>query len=123
MPFHRFKRRLGNILYYVLDTNPYAQNITYTIIAEDEAGNTITTEETGYQYKYHVILEFPSFLIIPRFITATLPAVIAYKKEKFYPFKKIKNGSCGRYLHMFFEIMLRGDCAQRKLLKFLFLGF
>jgi hypothetical protein len=80
MPFHR----------YGLDTNPYAQNITYTIIAEDEAGNTITTEETGYQYKYHVILEFPSFLIIPRFITATLPAVIAYKKEKFYPFKKIK---------------------------------
>ncbi len=52
---------------------PYGTNVTYTIMAEDKANNTITTEELfGYLYQYEVIPEFPSLLILPLFMIATL---------------------------------------------------
>jgi hypothetical protein len=50
-------------------------------MAEDYANNTITTEEMGYTYQYHVVPEFPLFLILPLFVIATLLAVIVYRKK------------------------------------------
>ena len=60
---------------------PYCTNVRYMIIAEDYANNTITTEEMGYTYQYHVIPEFPSLIIPPLFIIATLLAVIVYRRK------------------------------------------
>ncbi len=50
----------------------FGTNVTYVIRAEDNAGNTISTEEMGYEYQYHVIPEFPSWISMPLFLIATL---------------------------------------------------
>jgi Zn-dependent M28 family amino/carboxypeptidase len=61
---------------------PHGTKVTYTIIAEDKANNTITTEKLlGYLYQYEVIPEFPSLLILPLFMIATLLTVIVYRKK------------------------------------------
>jgi hypothetical protein len=61
---------------------PHGTNVTYTVMAEDKANNTITTEELfGYQYQYEVIPEFPSLLILPLFMIATLLAVTVYRRK------------------------------------------
>jgi len=71
----------GNIWNGTIPAFPYCTNVTYAIMAEDNAGNTITTEEMEYEYQYHVIPEFPSFLILPLFMIATLLAVMVYKRK------------------------------------------
>jgi len=60
---------------------PYCTNVTYVIIAEDKANHTITTVDMGYAYQYHVIPEFPPFLIMPLFMIATLLVVMVYKRK------------------------------------------
>jgi hypothetical protein len=61
---------------------PYCTTVTYIIIAEDNANNTITTEEMEQTYQYHVIPEFPYALTVPLFMTATLLSTIAYRRKK-----------------------------------------
>jgi len=60
----------------------YGTTITYVLIAEDWAGNTITTQQMGYSYQYQVIPEFPSLLIAPILMATTLIAILAVKKRK-----------------------------------------
>jgi WD40 repeat protein len=61
----------------------YCTWVNYTIIAEDNVGNTITTGELfGYWYQYHVIPEFPSLLILPLFMIATLLAAIFRRRKR-----------------------------------------
>jgi hypothetical protein len=60
---------------------PYCTNVTYVIIAEDNFNNTITTEEMGYEYKYHVIPEFPSQIVLPLLATATLLTILIRKRK------------------------------------------
>ena len=55
--------------------------ISYRIIAYDGAGNQAVRDHGGLYYVYHVIPEFPSFLIIPLFMITTLLAAIAYKRN------------------------------------------
>jgi len=71
----------GNVWNATIRAFSYCTNVTYVIIAEDNAHNTITTEEMGYEYQYHVIPEFPSFIILPLFMIATLLAVIIYRRK------------------------------------------
>jgi len=72
----------GNIWNGTIPAFDYCTWVNYTIIAEDKVGNIITTEEVyGYQYQYHVIPEFPLFLITPLFMVATLLAVVVYKRK------------------------------------------
>jgi hypothetical protein len=61
---------------------PYCTNVTYIIIAEDNANNTITTQELGFTLEYHVIPEFQFALIMPLFMMTTLLATIAYKRKR-----------------------------------------
>jgi len=73
--------QLGDIWNGTIPAFPHGANVTYTIIAEDKAGNTVTTEELyGHQNQYEVLPEFPSWIILPLFLTATL-AVTIYKKK------------------------------------------
>ena len=71
----------GNVWNATIPAFPYCTNVTYIIIAEDNLGNQKTTEELGYEYKYQVIPEFQSFLILPLFMLATLLAVIVYRRK------------------------------------------
>lgn len=72
----------GNIWNAIIPAFPYCTYVNYTISAEDNVGNAITTEEIfGYQYQYHVIPEFLSFLTLSLFMIATLLAVIVYRRK------------------------------------------
>lgn len=67
---------------------PYGTNVTYVIIAEDNAGNNITTEQIyGYKYEYQVVPEFQLPAILFAFMMATmlLIAVVSRKKRQFPP--------------------------------------
>jgi len=61
---------------------PYCTNVTYSIMAEDKVGNTITTEEMGYKYQYHVIPEFSSPLVLQLFMIAALLALRICKRKR-----------------------------------------
>lgn len=54
-------------------------NVIYKISADDNAGNTVTTDGAGV-YSYEVIPEFSSWIILPLFLIATL-AVIELRKK------------------------------------------
>jgi len=62
----------------------YGTTITYVLIAEDWAGNTITTQQMGYDYQYQVIPEFPSPLIVLILMATTLAAIIAARKRRYH---------------------------------------
>jgi hypothetical protein len=72
----------GNVWNATIPPFPYCTNVTYTIQAEDDVGNTITTEEMGYEYHYHVITEFQSLVILLLFLIATLLTASACTKRK-----------------------------------------
>jgi parallel beta-helix repeat protein len=62
---------------------PYGTNVTYVIIAEDNAGNTITTEQIyGYMYEYRVVPEFPLPTILLALTMTTLFIAIISRKKK-----------------------------------------
>ena len=72
----------GNTWNGTIPTFDYCTWVNYTITAEDKVGNVISSEEEfGYQHQYHVIPEFPSFLILPLFMITTLLAVIVYRRK------------------------------------------
>jgi hypothetical protein len=71
----------GDIYTATIPTLPLGTNVTYLIMAEDKANNTITTEQLGFTYQYEVIPEFPSFLILELFMMTTLLIVIACKRK------------------------------------------
>ena len=72
----------GHVWNGSIPTFEYCTWVNYNIIAEDNVGNTITTGELfGYWYQYHVIPEFPSILILPLFMIATLLPIIIYRRK------------------------------------------
>jgi nitrous oxidase accessory protein len=59
---------------------PHGTTVTYTIMAEDKAGNTVTIEELhGQTNQYEVVPEFPLWIIVPLFLTATVFTRVAKK--------------------------------------------
>jgi hypothetical protein len=72
----------GNIWNATIPAFPYGARVTYTVMAQDKAGNTVSSEELGYEYQYHVIPEFPSSLILSLFMSATLLAIIVYRRKR-----------------------------------------
>ena len=60
---------------------PYCTNVTYVIIAEDNANHTITTVDMGYTYQYHVIPEFTSATILALFMILTVPVAVFARKR------------------------------------------
>jgi hypothetical protein len=62
---------------------PVGTNVTYTIIAQDNAENSISSKDQGYTFDYPVVIpEYPSFIILPLFMTATLLAAMAYRRKR-----------------------------------------
>lgn len=60
----------------------YGTNVSYNIIASDNAGNTITTEQLGYEYQYTVVPEYPFQLILFPFMAGLLAALFAAKRKR-----------------------------------------
>jgi hypothetical protein len=60
---------------------PVGTNVTYAIIAYDDIGNSVSSEDQGYTFEYPVVPEVPSFLVLPIFMAATLMAVIVLKRR------------------------------------------
>jgi peptide/nickel transport system substrate-binding protein len=72
----------GNIWNATIPAFPYGTRVTYTVMAQDKAGNTVSSEELGYEYQYQVVPEFPPSLILSLFMSATLLAIIVYRKKR-----------------------------------------
>jgi hypothetical protein len=62
----------------------YSTWVTYKIIAYDNAGNNATKDNNGYGYKYHVIPEYPSTLILVFIMATTLitTSILKIKKRR-----------------------------------------
>jgi hypothetical protein len=58
-------------------------HVTYVVVAEDFANNSITTQSMGYilYYDYYVIPELPTSLLLLVFMIATLLSVIVYRRR------------------------------------------
>jgi hypothetical protein len=71
---------------------PHGTNVTYLIVAEDKAENTVTTEELyGELYQYEVLPEFPLWIIMPLFFVASASILVVRKRIALPAFAKISN--------------------------------
>jgi len=82
----------GDVWDGIIPAFPHGTNVTYTIIAEDKAGNTVTTEElSGAPDQYEVLPEFPLWIILPLFLVATASALVVRKRLSIPAFAEICN--------------------------------
>jgi len=77
---------LGNVWNATIPPFPYGTNVTYVIAAEDNFNNSITSNESGVEYQYQVLPEFPVLLLVPIFIIATLITAASFGKN--FKFRK-----------------------------------
>jgi len=70
----------GNVWTATIPAFPYGINVTYAIMAEDNAGNRISTSETGYD-QYLVVPEFPSSVTLLLLGAAALLVGIILRKR------------------------------------------
>ena len=61
---------------------PYGTTVNYTIIAEDNVGNSITSEDLAYTLQYDVIPEFASYIALLLLMTATLLAIALLRSKR-----------------------------------------
>jgi parallel beta-helix repeat protein len=82
----------GDVWVGIIPAFPHGTNVTYTIIAEDKAGNTVTTEEQpGDPNQYDVLPEFPLWIGLPLFLIAAASTLVARKRRSSPAFTKICN--------------------------------
>jgi hypothetical protein len=71
----------GSIYNATIPAFPLDTDVTYIVMAEDNANNTITTEELGWTYQYNVIPEIAYAATLVIFVVMiTLAAVFARRK-------------------------------------------
>ncbi|MDH7564451.1 MAG: hypothetical protein QHH24_06210 [Candidatus Bathyarchaeota archaeon] len=61
---------------------PYCTTVTYIIIAEDNANNTITTAQLELDLQYHVIPEFTTAYLMLTFMAMTILYAAASRRKK-----------------------------------------
>jgi hypothetical protein len=71
----------GNIWNATIPAFAYGTNVTYTVLAEDNAGNAITTQEMGFNYQYRVTPEYQALFILPLLIMGSLLTVALVKRK------------------------------------------
>jgi hypothetical protein len=82
----------GDVWNGTIPAFPHGTTVTYTVIAEDNAGNIVTTEELyGQPNQYEVLPEFPLWVILPLFLIGTTSALAARKRLSIPAFAKIYN--------------------------------
>lgn len=76
----------GDVWNATIPPQPYGTNVTYVIIAEDNAGNAITTEQIyGYKYEYPVVPEFTLLTVLIALVIATSLIAIIFKRKRTLP--------------------------------------
>jgi hypothetical protein len=70
----------GNVWTATIPAFPYGTTVTYAVTAEDNAGNKISTSETGYD-QYLVVPEFPSLATLLLLGAAALLIAIILRKR------------------------------------------
>ena len=60
----------------------YDTDVTYRIVAEDNMGNVVTTDDLGYEFEYTVIPDFAGWLLLPFAMLATLLVLALNKRLK-----------------------------------------
>jgi hypothetical protein len=71
-----------NIWSGIIPPYPIDTNVTYTIVAQDKAGNSINTKDQGYTLKYRVVAEFPTYMLLPILFLATLSVALAPRRKR-----------------------------------------
>ncbi len=67
----------------IIPSFPVGTNVTYAIIARDNAGNSINSKNQGYAFDYPIaIQEFPTIALLPILFIATLSAALALKRKR-----------------------------------------
>jgi hypothetical protein len=62
----------GNIWNATIPGFPYGTTVNYTIIAYDNVGNGITSDELAYTLQYNVVPEFSAYVALLLLMTASL---------------------------------------------------
>ena len=73
MEFNEMRRLENDLWNASIPAFPLSTSVTYIIIAEDKAGNTVNTQSMGYQFSYHVIPE-SAYLV---FLLSTLGLILS----------------------------------------------
>jgi uncharacterized protein YegL len=73
----------GNTYNATIPAFAFGTHITYVIIAEDFANNSVTTQSMGYDYNYDVIPELPTSSLILLFMIVTILIVFIRRKRGF----------------------------------------
>jgi hypothetical protein len=71
-----------NIFNAAIPPFPSGTNVTYIVTAVDNANNTISTQQMGYKYQYHVVPELPTMLTLFLMMASTLFATVVYKRMR-----------------------------------------
>jgi parallel beta-helix repeat protein len=70
-----------NIWNATIPAFPYGTNVTYTILAEDNAGNTITSQEIGLHYEYEVTPEYSVLFILSLLMICSLLTMASTRRR------------------------------------------
>jgi len=71
----------GNLYEGTIPGQPIGTEVRFKIVAFDNAENIVTKDGTSLDYTYIVVPEFPTALVLPMFMTATLLAIIVYRRK------------------------------------------
>lgn len=72
----------GNMWNATIPHFPYGTNVTYTITAEDNAGNTNSTQGIGQNHQYEVMPEYSALFILPLLMISSLLMMMFTKRRK-----------------------------------------
>ena len=71
-----------NIWNGIIPSLPLGTNVTYTIIAQDNAGNLISSKDQNYSFGYPVVIpEFPTYALLPILFVTTLLAALLFRRK------------------------------------------
>jgi hypothetical protein len=72
----------GNVWNATIPAFPYGTNVSYAILAEDNAGNMITSQEIGLNHQYTVTPEYPVLFVLPPLMMGSLLTAALAKRKK-----------------------------------------
>ena len=73
----------GDVWNGIIQPVPAGTNVTYEIIAQDNVGNSVSSETQGYTFDYPVVIpEFPIIALLPIFMIATLLTIIIHRRRR-----------------------------------------
>jgi hypothetical protein len=73
----------GDIWNGIIPVSPVGTNVTYVIVAQDNAGSSINSTSLGYTFQYPVVIpEFPTIAFLPILFVATLFVALVQRRKR-----------------------------------------